>query len=287
MRSGFGAAGLREDQRRFAATPDSVLRIAEAVRAQSAGDPRITAGVACIRCARSMPSLCAKPRTPRRGLRLPVHIHIAEQQQEVADCLERHGQRPIEWLLRRRRWTRAGTWCTRRSQPDELAALRQSGARIVLCPSTEANLGDGVFDLPDWLGAAAAGRSAPTATSRAAGARNCGCSNTRSASCCASATSRRAPRVRESTAAALFDGALEGGSAAAGVPLAGLAVGQRADCMVMESAARRAAGARARRPGVFESVSPAAGGVRGGPARAARPIRRRRSSAAMRSLWSA
>src|SRR5206468_159874 len=84
---------------------------------------------------------------------MPVHIHIAEQRREVEDCLLEHGQRPLELLLAHanvdERWNLVhATQFT----ADELTTLRGTGAAIVLCPSTEANLGDGIFDATSWLG---------------------------------------------------------------------------------------------------------------------------------------
>ncbi|PIB34925.1 formimidoylglutamate deiminase [Reichenbachiella sp. 5M10] len=76
----------------------------------------------------------------------PFHIHIAEQLQEVTDCLAYHGQRPVEWLLNH---------CTPNQQfhlvhathltPSETQRMAKSQVHAVLCPSTEGNLGDGLF----------------------------------------------------------------------------------------------------------------------------------------------
>jgi formimidoylglutamate deiminase len=198
MRSGFGATGLRADQRRFASAPDrgaaqSPKRCA-ATPAPITGSPPASR---CIRCAPSTRAPCANAPQAARAAGMPVHIHIAEQQLEVEDCLRQHGLRPIDWLLRNAP-VDAGWNLVHATQAkaDELQALQATGAAIVLCPSTEANLGDGVFDLPAWQAGAGAGPWDRTATSRAAGPRSCACWNTRSASCCASATWPRARPVR-------------------------------------------------------------------------------------------
>jgi|SRR5579872_7248072 len=83
-----------------------------------------------------------------------VHIHIAEQTKEVNDCLAWSGQRPVQWL--------AGhvaldeRWClvhaTHITQ-EESRAITSSGAVVGLCPITEANLGDGIFPVPEFLAA--------------------------------------------------------------------------------------------------------------------------------------
>lgn len=236
MRSGFGAKGLRDDQRRFASTPESVLHIAKQVRNQGAAPGRITAGVALHSLRAVEASALTDTAAEARG-RMPVHIHIAEQQREVADCLERHGRRPVEWLLENvsldADWNLVHATQT---TPDELAMLRSRGAAIVLCPSTEANLGDGVFDLPTWLGASgrwSIGSDSHVTRSWQEELRLLEYSQRfvlRQRNVAARAA------VRESTAAALFEGALEGGSAAAGLPLGGLAAGQRADFLVVDAA---------------------------------------------------
>ena len=79
---------------------------------------------------------------------------VAEQTAEVDACLAATGARPIEWLCREARpdarWQLVhATHAT----PAEIDAVAASGAGIVICPSTEANLGDGLPDLPRWLGA--------------------------------------------------------------------------------------------------------------------------------------
>jgi formimidoylglutamate deiminase len=231
MRSGFGAAGLRDDQRRFASTPDSVLRIAEAV-GRIGGT--VSAGVA-LHSLRAVDEGALRETAAAVPGGMPVHIHIAEQQREVADCLERHGQRPVEWLLAQgvldARWNLVHAT---QANVDELQALRASGAAIVICPSTEANLGDGVFDLPSWLGASgrwSIGSDSHVTRSWQEELRLLEYSQRllrRQRNVAAQAA------VSESTAAALFNGALEGGSAAAGVPLGGLSVGRRADFAVID-----------------------------------------------------
>jgi formimidoylglutamate deiminase len=243
MRSGFGATGLREGQRRFSSTPDSVLRIAHDVRKAGSGSHAITAGVALhsLRAVeeRAMREVAAAARDGG----MPVHIHIAEQQLEVDDCLQRHGRRPIEWLLDNvavdPHWNLVHAT---RSTPAELAGVRDRGASIVICPSTEANLGDGTFDLRSWLelgGRWSIGSDSHVTRSPIEELRLLEYSQ------------RLALRERnvaaraagsDSTASVLFNGALEGGSAAAGLPCGGLAVGQRADFCVPDPSTPALAG---------------------------------------------
>nr|MBF0685653.1 amidohydrolase family protein [Pseudomonas sp.] len=84
----------------------------------------------------------------------PVHIHIAEQTAEVDACLAWSGQRPVEWLLNHVQVD--ARWCLVHATHMSAAEYRraaQSGAVAGLCPTTEANLGDGIFDVPAWLSA--------------------------------------------------------------------------------------------------------------------------------------
>jgi len=236
MRSGFAARGLRDDQRRFASTPQSVLRIAESIERQAAAPGLVTAGVA-LHSLRAVDEAALLETAGEVRGRMPVHIHVAEQRGEVEDCLERHGQRPVDWLLANvaldDRWNLVHAT---QAERDELAALRATGASIVLCPSTEANLGDGVFDLASWLGASgrwSVGSDSHVTRSWQEELRLLEYSQRfllRQRNIAARAA------VSESTAAALFNGALEGGAAAAGLPLGGLAVGQRADFCVVDTA---------------------------------------------------
>jgi formimidoylglutamate deiminase len=87
----------------------------------------------------------------------PIHIHIAEQQLEVDDCLAWSGARPVEWLLDHAHLSRR--WClihATHMTGEETLALARSGAVAGLCPTTEANLGDGLFPLFAYMAAGGA-----------------------------------------------------------------------------------------------------------------------------------
>ncbi|MFW7381206.1 MAG: formimidoylglutamate deiminase [Oligoflexus sp.] len=76
----------------------------------------------------------------------PVHLHIAEQQKEVNDCLQHWGKRPVEWLLEHVTLQNYHNLVHATHLTDqECADLSASPATVVICPSTEANLGDGIF----------------------------------------------------------------------------------------------------------------------------------------------
>jgi formiminoglutamate deiminase len=82
----------------------------------------------------------------------PAHIHVSEQIREVEDCLAAHGRRPVELLMDTVEVDRH--WClvhATHADAGERARIAKAGAIVGLCPITEANLGDGLFDVPDFL----------------------------------------------------------------------------------------------------------------------------------------
>lgn len=151
-RAGFAAPALRADQRRFAADAAWVLRAQQRIHAQQ--HAALNAGVA-------IHSLRAASAESIRALvdaaSGPIHIHVAEQTAEVDDCLRITGFRPVEWLLQHHaldaRWQLVHATHVTASEIDAVAA---SGACAVICPSTEANLGDGLTDVAAWLDAGTA-----------------------------------------------------------------------------------------------------------------------------------
>jgi formimidoylglutamate deiminase len=151
--SGFGEQTPGDGQRRFVNDADSFLRIYEAVAAETLNDADRHTGVAPH-------SLRAAGEEAIRAVIAsidpgdPVHIHIAEQEKEVADCEAWSGLRPVALLLDR--LPVDSRWCLVHATHMTVAESRSaasSGAIAGLCPTTEANLGDGLFDLPLWLDA--------------------------------------------------------------------------------------------------------------------------------------
>lgn len=152
--SGFGMREPRADQRRFLNTPDTLLDLLTMLRRARPECGALTYGVAphSLRAVSE-----ASLKTLRAGLDAdfpgaPVHIHIAEQTGEVDECLAATGARPVAWLL-----DRVGVdarWCLVHAthvDAAETAALAARGAVAGLCPTTEANLGDGLFPAQAYL----------------------------------------------------------------------------------------------------------------------------------------
>lgn len=153
MRSGFMDEALKSEQKRFQNNVNSFIDILNIVK-EKCSDCSHQYGVA-IHSLRAVPPPAMKELLDTIGTgadRLPVHIHIAEQRLEVDQCLDWCGQRPIEWLLENHAVDR--NWClvhATHMDEGELNALAKSGAVVGLCPTTEANLGDGLFPLKAFL----------------------------------------------------------------------------------------------------------------------------------------
>ncbi|GAB2878542.1 formimidoylglutamate deiminase [Paraburkholderia jirisanensis] len=152
--SGFNQQAPRDDQRRFINTPDSLLRIVDALRRAQPEHGALRYGVA----PHSLRAVSADGlRALLDGLDAmlpgaPVHIHVAEQTAEVDACVAAQGARPVQWLLDR--FDVNARWCVVHAthvDARETVALATSGAVAGLCLTTEANLGDGVFPAHDYL----------------------------------------------------------------------------------------------------------------------------------------
>jgi formimidoylglutamate deiminase len=163
---------------------------------------------------------------------MPVHIHIAEQTREVEACRAATDRSPIE-LLRESvaldaHWSLVHATHASRA---ELEAVREAGARVVVCPLTEAYLGDGLFPGRDYL--AAGGEVAIGSDS-----------NARIDAVEELRWLEYGQRLRDQARArfsdaeglgqALWQRAAAGGAAALGLPIGRIAVGQAADFVVLD-----------------------------------------------------
>jgi formimidoylglutamate deiminase len=154
MSGGFDGRPLNERQKRFGHDVDGYLRLFEALHARQ--DSMLRVGCA-LHSLRAVPAdamravLAALPDDAR------IHVHIAEQIGEVQDCIAVRNTRPVEWLLGNAavdaRWTLVHAT---HLDDGEIAGIAHSGATVALCPTTEANLGDGLFPLRTYLDAGGA-----------------------------------------------------------------------------------------------------------------------------------
>ncbi|QUX93235.1 formimidoylglutamate deiminase [Marinomonas sp. A3A] len=143
--SGFGGQAPNAGQARFINSTDSYLALHQACDKALANHPRHKLGI-CFHSLRAV----TKPQieTVLSALKqdVPIHIHIAEQQKEVQDSLAFSGQRPVEWLHNEVGLN--GRWCLVHAThltDTERQAIASNQAVAGLCPTTEANLGDGIF----------------------------------------------------------------------------------------------------------------------------------------------
>ncbi len=226
---GFGAAPPTPGQRRFVLDAEAVIGLVETLRARH---PDLVVGAAPH-------SLRAV--TPESLARLvegcgsgPLHIHAAEQEKEVRDCLAWSGRRPVRWLLDEvgldPRWCLVH--CTH-MDAGELRDLAASGAVAGLCPVTEANLGDGIFEGVAYLGQG--GRFGVGSDSHI---RIDLADELRSLEYGQRLRDRRRNRLAApggSVGRALFEKALSGGARALAQNMGAIAVGRRADIVTLDA----------------------------------------------------
>jgi len=148
--STFGGAPPRPEQRRFVNDVASFARLVDDCRRMAHGERDETIGIAPHSLRAVSPGELSELISLAGNA--PIHIHAAEQMKEVEDCLAWSGARPVRWLI-----DHAGvdeTWClVHATHIDEAETrdLARSGAVAGLCPVTEANLGDGIFNAADYL----------------------------------------------------------------------------------------------------------------------------------------
>ncbi len=234
--SGFGAKPPGEGQRRFIRSTDSMLRllerlkpICEAQNARLGLAPHSLRAVPPDALRDALAGLAALDATA------PIHIHVAEQTQEVDDCVSWSGQRPVAWLLDHAPVD--ARWClVHATHVDAAEAERgaRSGAVAGLCPTTEANLGDGLFDFAHWREAGGAW---------GIGSDSHICVNAAEELMLLEYGQRLLTRQRNvgvttaqpNVATALTLAALQGGAQASGRAVGGLTAGQRADFVELDA----------------------------------------------------
>lgn len=152
MAASFDGTPAEELQRRFSFKTDAFIEFFENLRKKNSA--QLQTGIA-------FHSLRA---VPKSGLHTvldhigklkndtPIHIHIAEQRKEVEDCKDIYGCTPVQWLFDNA--DIHNDWCLVHAThitAEELSSITQSQCVVGLCPTTEANLGDGIFPLQQYL----------------------------------------------------------------------------------------------------------------------------------------
>ena len=236
MQAGVDGSPLAGAQRRFALDPDGWAELAARLDRAFADDANRRVGLA-VHSVRAVPQAAigaAAAAARAQSGQMPIHIHLAEQPKEVRDCLERYGRRPLELV------TEVAAldpfWCLVHGThltEAEIAAVADAQAVVGLCPSTEADLGDGIFPLTPLLaggGRYGIGSDSNMTTDATAELRLL-------------EQSQRFAQLRRVVAAgeamphcgtALWADALLGGAKAAGRPVGRLAPGFRADFIVLD-----------------------------------------------------
>lgn len=233
---GYGGMEPNDGQRRYILEVGDFLDLVGQLQARYARDAHVRIGIAPHSVRHVPAEPLAEALAGFRGLCPdgPVHIHAAEQAKDVEAHLEHAGARPVAWLL-----DHADVdvrWCLVHAthlDADETARLAGSGAVAGLCPSTEGNLGDGLFPLAGYLAAGGAwgiGSDSHVSVSPLEelrwleyGQRLIG-----------RVRNVAAPGAGGSTGARLFADALAGGAQALGRPIGSIAPRRRADLMVLD-----------------------------------------------------
>jgi formimidoylglutamate deiminase len=230
---GFGSAAPLDGQKRFLNDADGFIEIVAALQAATAGDANAAVGIA----PHSLRAIDRELLTQVIGAvddLAAIHLHIAEQTREVDDCLAWCGQRPVEWLYDN--FDVGEHWClihATHMSAAETAMLAGSGCVAGLCPTTEANLGDGFFNAVEYFaqrGAWAIGSDSHISIDPVEELRWLEYGMRLQ-------TRRRnvlvSPGV-SNTGRNLLDGALDGGARACGRRIGRIEIGDRADFLVLD-----------------------------------------------------
>lgn len=145
VHGGCDRRALAGGQLRFACDMDRFGRIVEGAVSAAGGLPGDTRVGVAPHSLRAVPPDLVREAALMRP-RDPVHIHVAEQVAEVTEVEGAYGRRPVALLLDLGVDAR---WClvhATQMEPAETEGLARSGAVAGLCPITESNLGDGIFD---------------------------------------------------------------------------------------------------------------------------------------------
>jgi formimidoylglutamate deiminase len=223
-------------QARFLNDPDRHAMIVGRLIERHADEPDVRIGYAAHSLRAVTPETLAELIALREvwDREAPIHIHIAEQEKEVEDCLAWSGARPVDWLLHNAPVD--ARWCLVHAthlDEGEIAALAATGAVAGLCPTTEANLGDGIFPAQAYANAGGRfgiGSDSHVSVSPVEELRLLEYGQRLSAR-------RRTLLTREgsdSVGLALYQGAAQGGAQATGFDTGQLAPGARADLVVLD-----------------------------------------------------
>jgi formimidoylglutamate deiminase len=152
--SNFGGLVPTPGQRRFISDSDRFSRMLDVLGPVLHENPMQRLGVAphSLRAVTPEELQCVLEHCARLDDAMPIHIHAAEQQKEVDDCVACFGMRPVQWLLDNVAMNER--WCVIHAthmNESETAGLASSKSVAGLCPTTEGDLGDGLFNAKAFL----------------------------------------------------------------------------------------------------------------------------------------
>jgi formimidoylglutamate deiminase len=154
--SNFGGQPALAGQRRFLHTAESFAELVADLQGALANDPLQRLGLAAhsLRAVSPVQLQAVIALANTLGPQTPLHIHAAEQRKELDDCIAWSGVTPVRWLLEHVELS--SRWCLvhcTHMDAGETRELAASGAVAGLCPSTEGDLGDGLFNGVEYFGA--------------------------------------------------------------------------------------------------------------------------------------
>ncbi|MDO6486378.1 formimidoylglutamate deiminase [Colwellia sp. 6_MG-2023] len=152
--SGFGQQTPTEGQKRFINSTTQFNQLISDCYELSQEYPNSNIGIAphSLRAVDKEAMTIAVDHVRSLDAKAPIHIHISEQQQEVNDCLNYYTKRPVEWLINNMKIDES--WCLIHAthiNEKEQQGIIDHNAVVGICPTTEANLGDGIFPTTDFL----------------------------------------------------------------------------------------------------------------------------------------
>ncbi|MBG16135.1 MAG: formimidoylglutamate deiminase [Crocinitomicaceae bacterium] len=151
QKGGFGKDPEPKQKRFISDTFDSYIKLYNSSKESTGFYSDSTVGIGI----HSMRGVCSNDIIRVSNFRTnntPFHIHVSEQLKEIEDCRKFLGQRPVEWLsnnipLSEHYHLVHATHINEK----EVSAIATTQTNVVLCPTTEGNLGDGIFPLKDFL----------------------------------------------------------------------------------------------------------------------------------------
>ncbi|KFX19362.1 formimidoylglutamate deiminase [Pectobacterium betavasculorum] len=232
--SSFGGQPASSKQHRFINDTDRYLGLYDRISSQLANNPMQRTGL-CFHSLRAVTPDQMRTVLDCHPQKQPIHIHIAEQQKEVNDCIAWSGLRPVEWLYHHMPVDEH--WCLIHAThitAEETRLIAASGAVAGLCLTTEANLGDGIFPGQEYVsqqGNWGIGSDSHISVSVS--------EDLRWFEYGQRLNKRRRNLLHQPDEPyignVLYSGALRGGRMALGQPVGQLAVGERADMLVLDS----------------------------------------------------